>query len=371
MAEPDNGAYLDSLGWAYFSKRRSERGPEVPGAGGQPHAAQLRGAGSPRRRARRAAACRTRSTPGRARSKATAATSIAPRFRTKINDARSKLRSSGCNRAPLRAPTPARASASGSELRWASCRRLRPARVTLPTDSGSPLPDFAAVHAQRQPRLPRRAHADGGTRALRPRRRPAPARPRHRRVRAAGVDAPRGRGAVRAAGVHPGRARRRRRRCCCRATSGWCAAPARRTILGALTGVALAPADLLAVLTGCVVPAPAPRAAGSTPTGWASIDLDGQRHAVSRARQRRRGSCAPRARRAGTIAVRARGRATFPAACVLRSTSRPRRRAVGGDLAARSPTCRSTPSAFTVTVPPTTKPLTLEELREAGPLRGR
>jgi len=48
-----------------------------------------------------------------------------------------------------------------------------------------------------------------------------------------------------------------------------------QTILGALTGVALAPADLQALLTGCVLPAPMPRAGRLHANGWASIDLDG------------------------------------------------------------------------------------------------
>ena len=46
-------------------------------------------------------------------------------------------------------------------------------------------------------------------------------------------------------------------------------------VLGALTGVALAPADLHAVLTGCVVPDPTPRGGRVHANGWASIDLDG------------------------------------------------------------------------------------------------
>src|SRR4051812_26727181 len=46
-------------------------------------------------------------------------------------------------------------------------------------------------------------------------------------------------------------------------------------ILGALTGVALAPADLQAVLTGCVMPAPKATAGRVHRNGWASIDLDG------------------------------------------------------------------------------------------------
>src|SRR4051812_29304113 len=46
-------------------------------------------------------------------------------------------------------------------------------------------------------------------------------------------------------------------------------------ILGALTGVALAPADLQAILTGCVRPAPRAPAGRRHPNGWASLDLAG------------------------------------------------------------------------------------------------
>ena len=44
-------------------------------------------------------------------------------------------------------------------------------------------------------------------------------------------------------------------------------------ILDAMTGVALSPADLQAVLTGCVVPAGAPVAGRIHQNGWASIDV--------------------------------------------------------------------------------------------------
>ena len=46
-------------------------------------------------------------------------------------------------------------------------------------------------------------------------------------------------------------------------------------ILGALTGVALSPADLLAVLTGCVTAMPVAAAGRLHQNGWASIDLGG------------------------------------------------------------------------------------------------
>lgn len=45
-------------------------------------------------------------------------------------------------------------------------------------------------------------------------------------------------------------------------------------ILEALTGVALSPADLQAVLTGCAIPIATPIAGRLHQNGWASIDLD-------------------------------------------------------------------------------------------------
>jgi outer membrane biogenesis lipoprotein LolB len=44
-------------------------------------------------------------------------------------------------------------------------------------------------------------------------------------------------------------------------------------LLSALTGIALAPADLMAILTGCVVPSPHPTGGRRYAKGWISIDL--------------------------------------------------------------------------------------------------
>ena len=92
-------------------------------------------------------------------------------------------------------------------------------------------------------------------------------------------------------------ARPGRRCCCCRATSACCVIADARDVLGALSGVPLAPADLLAVLTGCVVPDPKPTAGRLHERGWASIDLDEQGHGVPAAGQRRMAGArgAPRA----------------------------------------------------------------------------
>src|SRR5258705_10802239 len=51
--------------------------------------------------------------------------------------------------------------------------------------------------------------------------------------------------------------------------------PKPEDILGALTGVALGPADLQAILTGCVAPAPQPTDARQHANGWASMNLTG------------------------------------------------------------------------------------------------
>ena len=46
-------------------------------------------------------------------------------------------------------------------------------------------------------------------------------------------------------------------------------------ILGALTGVTLGPADLQALLTGCILPESKPVGGRLHANGWASIDLAG------------------------------------------------------------------------------------------------
>lgn len=138
-------------------------------------------------------------------------------------------------------------------------------------------------------------------------------------------------------------------------------------ILGALTGVALAPADLQAVLTGCVVPGA--RAVGGWQQGsWTVIELEG--------------GAALYARRAGTgwqVVAGRRGhwqieypawRGSFPAAVRLVSrgepavdvTARLSQLEVNVDLDER---------AFTVDVPSDAAPISIDELRESGPMRGK
>jgi outer membrane lipoprotein-sorting protein len=135
-------------------------------------------------------------------------------------------------------------------------------------------------------------------------------------------------------------------------------------VLGALTGVALAPADVQAILTGCVTPLPRATSGATHGKEWASIALDGGATLFLR--------------RAGTAwQVRAARRGPwqieydawqggFPGIVRLRSKE--------VDLAAEISQLETNvdldASAFDVNVPRAALPLTLEELRQIGPLRG-
>jgi hypothetical protein len=140
-------------------------------------------------------------------------------------------------------------------------------------------------------------------------------------------------------------------------------------ILGALTGIALAPADLQAVLTGCIVPTPRATAGRLHRNGMASIDLgsaatiylqrDGARWRVRAAR------------RDGWLIEYPEWPGLFPQSVRLQSVAP----AVNVDLAATMGQVETNidldASAFTVDVPRDALPLSIEELRKAGPLRGQ
>jgi hypothetical protein len=140
-------------------------------------------------------------------------------------------------------------------------------------------------------------------------------------------------------------------------------------ILDALTGVALAPADLQAILTGCVVPAPKPlegRLHGDT---WASIPLQGGAVVYL---QRAGGTWQVRAaRRAGWDIEYDRWMGGFPRLVHIRSADSPK---VVVDLTADvnqlETNVKLDAAAFKVDVPADALPITLDELRETGPLRG-
>lgn len=137
-------------------------------------------------------------------------------------------------------------------------------------------------------------------------------------------------------------------------------------ILGALTGVSLAPADLQAILSGCVTPMPRAAAGRLHQNGWASIDLEG---GATLYLQRQGDAWQVRAaRRAGWQIEYPAWQGMFPQAVRLQSDAQ----AAGVDLTATISQLETNvdldASAFTVNVPPGTSDITLDELRDAGPL---
>ena len=138
-------------------------------------------------------------------------------------------------------------------------------------------------------------------------------------------------------------------------------------ILDALTGVALSPADLQAVLTGCVVPAAIPSAGRLHQNGWASIDLG---NSTTLYLDREGTAWRVRAgRRQGWNVEYPVWQGAFPGAVRLTSSSG----AVTVDLTASVSQLETNvqldEAAFAVNVPAGVIELSVAELREAGPLR--
>ena len=137
-------------------------------------------------------------------------------------------------------------------------------------------------------------------------------------------------------------------------------------ILGALTGVALAPADLQAVLTGCVVAMPRAANGRLHNGGWASLDLEGG--AVLYLRQQS-GMWRVRAARRGEWVIEyAMWQGDFPSLVRLQSTGTAQRIDLTAQVSQLEVNVDVDASAFTVNVPAAARPLSLEELRENGPL---
>ena len=136
-------------------------------------------------------------------------------------------------------------------------------------------------------------------------------------------------------------------------------------ILGALTGVTLAPTDLQAILTGCVVPETKAVGGRMHSNGWASIDLEGgatmylQRMGAWRIRA---------ARRDGWEVDYPAWQGAFPQTIRLQSQRDPANVDMTATLSQIEVNVDVDPAAFTVEVPSNATPLSLEELRAAGPL---
>ena len=237
-------------------------------------------------------------------------------------------------------------------------------RLALPTDSGTPLPDFNTIHSQVSPACAgvRTLTAElslagrAGSQKLRGRVVAGFATPSSMRLEGvapfgppAFILAARGDTAVL---LLPRDSRVLRG-----------ARP--EEILGALTGVALRPADLLAILSGCVEPAPQAADGRLHPGGWVSIDLTGGATVYLK----KQGSrwLVRAARRSGWQIEYPVWNAAFPQTVRLQSEG-----GVMVDLTATLSQVETNidldNSAFSVNAPSDAQPITIEELRQNGPL---
>lgn len=149
-------------------------------------------------------------------------------------------------------------------------------------------------------------------------------------------------------------------------------------ILGAMTGVSLSTADLFAVLDGCVVPSPVVEGGVLHANGWASIRL--RNNATLYLERKGQDWQLRAAQRPGWRIEYTSWSGAFPRTVRLRSnaglSAEARRAKADGatvDLRAsisQLETNAPVPSeAFTVNVPASAQTITLEELRDAGPIR--
>ena len=147
-------------------------------------------------------------------------------------------------------------------------------------------------------------------------------------------------------------------------------------ILEALTGVALAPPDLQAVLTGCVLPAPRATAGRMHGRDWTSIDIESadQRGKVTATLYLRQmgGQWQLRAARRDRWQIEYPAwQGQFPQSVRLASTSPNIRVDIGAALSQIETNRDIDPAAFTVPEPQGVTAMSVDELREAGPLRGQ
>ena len=128
----------------------------------------------------------------------------------------------------------------------------------------------------------------------------------------------------------------------------------------------LAPADLEAILTGCVTAAPQPTAGRVHRNGWASIDLAGGAAVYL---QRDGSAWRVRAARRGNWEIEyPTWQGSFPASVRLRSDA-PAHVDLAAVLSQLEVNVDVSASAFTIAVPPDARPLSIDELRDNGPLR--
>jgi len=257
----------------------------------------------------------------------------------------------------------------------ASCASL-PKPITLPSDAGTPFADYAAVHSQL-------SSACTGVRTL---------TMEIGLSGRAGDDPLRGRvlaGFERPSSMHllgvapfgpPGfilAARNGRGSLLLPRESLIIRDATPEAILGALTGVALDPADLLAVFTGCIVPAPRATGGRLHGGGLASIEVESadqgsQRKTATLYLQRNGSQWQLRAaKRERWQFEYTQGTGSFPQSVRLISTNPDIRVGLTAALSQVETNQDIDPKAFVVEEPKNVMPMTLEELRQAGPLRGK
>lgn len=139
-------------------------------------------------------------------------------------------------------------------------------------------------------------------------------------------------------------------------------------ILAALTGLTLSPADLMAILTGCVVPSPQPIAGRTHTGGWTSIALaEGATLYLRRAGDRWQLAAAQR----GNLRVdypEWPPDAVFPARVLLTAMA-PVPVTLTASLRQVDANEALGDDVFEVNVPASAETITIEDLRRAGPLR--
>jgi outer membrane biogenesis lipoprotein LolB len=242
-----------------------------------------------------------------------------------------------------------------------------PRRVPLPTDSGTPFPDVASVHQQVSSSC---RDVRTFTAALSLRGRVAGQRLSGRAI--AGFERP---ASMRLEGLAP--LGQPAFILAAQAGTGVLLLPRdsrvvrgqpAEAILEALIGVNLAPGDLQAILTGCVVPNPMPTGGRLHANGWASIDLQ----SGARLYLRRTSQWEVRAaRRDGWQIEYTLGQSRFPESVRLTAESPTTDVDLTATLSEIEANVDLRAETFRVDVPSNAGPLTLEELREAGPLRAQ
>jgi hypothetical protein len=140
-----------------------------------------------------------------------------------------------------------------------------------------------------------------------------------------------------------------------------------------MTGVSFGPAELQAIFTGCVLPAPRATSGTLHANGWASMDIETME-------EPRRTATIFLVRSGAQWQVRAarrdRWRIDYPSWSGMfprsvRIAAPDIRVAIAAELSQIEPNVPIDPAAFVANEKQGLMPLTLTELRDAGPLRGQ